>query len=100
MTAHGLPDQSRAARIILKDYVNGRLLYCHLPPEFTTTVPVSEPLVITSLTKNTDIKSKHQPTITQEDEFEYLNRQKDVVAVQSGRYGKRDFTRTKFAYKK
>ncbi len=32
MTAHGSPDESRAARIILKDYVNGKLLYCHPPP--------------------------------------------------------------------
>ncbi|XP_050978063.1 large subunit GTPase 1 homolog [Labeo rohita] len=32
MTAHGQPDQSRSARYILKDYVNGKLLYCHPPP--------------------------------------------------------------------
>lgn len=32
MTANGQPDQSRAARYILKDYVNGRLLYCAAPP--------------------------------------------------------------------
>lgn len=29
---HGQPDESRAARYILKDYVNGKLLYCHPPP--------------------------------------------------------------------
>ncbi|KAK8199630.1 nucleolar GTP-binding protein 2 [Phyllosticta capitalensis] len=28
----GQPDESRAARYILKDYVNGKLLYCHPPP--------------------------------------------------------------------
>ncbi|KAK3378038.1 hypothetical protein B0H63DRAFT_436413 [Podospora didyma] len=28
----GMPDQSRAARYILKDYVKGRLLYCIPPP--------------------------------------------------------------------
>jgi large subunit GTPase 1 len=27
-----MPDTSRAARYILKDYVNARLLYCHPPP--------------------------------------------------------------------
>lgn len=32
MTANGQPDQSRSARYVLKDYVNGRLLYCHAPP--------------------------------------------------------------------
>lgn len=31
---HGNPDESRAARIILKDYVNGKLLYCCPPPCF------------------------------------------------------------------
>uniref|UniRef100_H9H7H8 Large subunit GTPase 1 homolog n=1 Tax=Monodelphis domestica TaxID=13616 RepID=H9H7H8_MONDO len=32
MTAHGQPDQPRAARYILKDYVKGKLLFCHPPP--------------------------------------------------------------------
>ncbi|XP_029284740.1 large subunit GTPase 1 homolog [Cottoperca gobio] len=32
MTAHGQPDQSRSARYILKDFVSGKLLYCHPPP--------------------------------------------------------------------
>ncbi|XP_028650873.1 large subunit GTPase 1 homolog [Erpetoichthys calabaricus] len=32
MTAHGQPDQPRSARYILKDYVNGKLLYCYPPP--------------------------------------------------------------------
>ncbi|KAI1340904.1 P-loop containing nucleoside triphosphate hydrolase protein [Xylariaceae sp. FL0016] len=28
----GQPDESRAARVVLKDYVNGKLLYVHPPP--------------------------------------------------------------------
>ncbi|KAK2716726.1 hypothetical protein QYM36_007016 [Artemia franciscana] len=32
MNARGLPDHPRAARYILKDFVNGKLLYCHAPP--------------------------------------------------------------------
>ncbi|XP_066203267.1 large subunit GTPase 1 homolog isoform X2 [Saccopteryx leptura] len=32
MTAHGQPDQPRSARYILKDYVSGKLRYCHPPP--------------------------------------------------------------------
>ena len=31
MTANGQPDQSRSARYVLKDYVSGKLLYCHAP---------------------------------------------------------------------
>ncbi|NXH97493.1 LSG1 GTPase, partial [Pachycephala philippinensis] len=32
MTSHGQPDQPRSARYVLKDYVGGKLLYCHPPP--------------------------------------------------------------------
>ncbi|KAI9805209.1 MAG: hypothetical protein M1825_001045 [Sarcosagium campestre] len=32
-TGKGQPDESRAARHILKDYINGKLLFCHPPPE-------------------------------------------------------------------
>ncbi|XP_060516627.1 large subunit GTPase 1 homolog [Cylas formicarius] len=32
MTANGQPDNARAARYILKDFLNGKLLYCHAPP--------------------------------------------------------------------
>ncbi|QDS70345.1 hypothetical protein FKW77_008861 [Venturia effusa] len=31
-TGLGQPDESRAARYVLKDYVKGKLLYCHPPP--------------------------------------------------------------------
>ena len=31
-TGQGQPDESRAARYVLKDYVNGKLLFCHPPP--------------------------------------------------------------------
>ncbi len=30
----GAPDESRAARVILKDYVNGKLLHCAPPPSY------------------------------------------------------------------
>ena len=32
MTARGLPDISRAARKVCKDYINGKILYCEHPP--------------------------------------------------------------------
>ena len=34
MTHKGIPDGSRAARLILKDYVSGKLLYCYPPPGY------------------------------------------------------------------
>ncbi|WEW56597.1 hypothetical protein PRK78_002044 [Emydomyces testavorans] len=39
-TGQGQPDESRAARYILKDYVNGKLLYCHPPPPSENTEPI------------------------------------------------------------
>ncbi|KAJ1719948.1 hypothetical protein LPJ53_005365 [Coemansia erecta] len=32
----GNPDEARAARVLLKDYVAGKLLYCHAPPTWPT----------------------------------------------------------------
>lgn len=32
MSDHGTPDQSRSARILLKDYVNGQIIFAHAPP--------------------------------------------------------------------
>lgn len=46
MTAKGNPNYDRSARIILKDYVKGRLLYCHPPPNTT------DPLDFQSLGRN------------------------------------------------
>ena len=31
-SGQGNPDEARSARYILKDYVNGKLLFCHAPP--------------------------------------------------------------------
>jgi large subunit GTPase 1 len=31
-SGQGNPDEARSARYILKDYVNGKLLFCHPPP--------------------------------------------------------------------
>lgn len=51
-TGQGQPDESRAARYILKDYVNGKLLFCHPPPPLipppsqtttSTTTPAIDP---------------------------------------------------------
>lgn len=36
-SGQGNPDEARAARYILKDYVNAKLLYCHPPPGIVDT---------------------------------------------------------------
>lgn len=32
MSDHDKPDQGRSTRVLLKDYVNGRIIFCHAPP--------------------------------------------------------------------
>ena len=34
VTGSGQPDLNKAARLMLKDYNSGKLLYCHLPENF------------------------------------------------------------------
>ena len=34
-SGQGNPDEARAARFILKDYVNAKLLFCHAPPNIS-----------------------------------------------------------------
>lgn len=34
MTGRGLPDEAKAAKLMLKDFVNGKLLYVKLPPNY------------------------------------------------------------------
>jgi len=36
MTRHGIPDQSRAGKFILEDFVSGKILYCQSPPNCST----------------------------------------------------------------
>ncbi|PGG99786.1 hypothetical protein AJ79_08408 [Helicocarpus griseus UAMH5409] len=41
-TGLGQPDESRAARYILKDYVSGKLLFCHPPPTTEAAIEVGK----------------------------------------------------------
>lgn len=34
MTGRGLPDEAKASKIMLKDFVNGKLLFVKLPPSY------------------------------------------------------------------
>ena len=43
----GMPDTSRAARYVLKDYVNARLLYAHPPPGIPSDVYMSSSREVT-----------------------------------------------------
>lgn len=34
-TGNGLPDEAKTAKLVLKDYVNGKLVYCYLRPDYS-----------------------------------------------------------------
>ena len=38
MTPRGIPDHPRSARYVLKDYMDGNLLYSHAPPEIDQSI--------------------------------------------------------------
>lgn len=38
VTGRGLPNEAMAARYVLKDYVGGKLLFCHVRPDFDRSV--------------------------------------------------------------
>lgn len=85
----GNPDESRASRHILKDYVQGKLLYCHPPPTFSES---------SSAFNNNNVENdniKHSPSVTSISLFdkEFFD-QTNVHAVSLGKYAKKGFTRT------
>jgi len=55
MAGHGNPDQARAARYILNDYVDGKLLYCRPPPNCPEEVFQSSSIHHTSDSTSTEI---------------------------------------------
>lgn len=66
----GNPDDARAARILLKDFVNGKMIYCHPPPgtaadEFNQDHYTPMPIVERSL-------NPHAPAV--DDEREQLDK--------------------------
>jgi len=121
MTSSGLPDQSRAARIILTDYVAGKLIYCHPPPgvdaqsfqvkRFRKPIPQNKDSTTettTAATTTTEKTEKKKPTYLanatrsagDEQYYDYLNKQ-DKVTARTSR-GKKEsthaFTRQKQVY--
>eukprot|EP00468_Gymnochlora_sp_CCMP2014_P014053 CAMPEP_0167770806 /NCGR_PEP_ID=MMETSP0110_2-20121227/18141_1 /TAXON_ID=629695 /ORGANISM="Gymnochlora sp., Strain CCMP2014" /LENGTH=715 /DNA_ID=CAMNT_0007660059 /DNA_START=186 /DNA_END=2333 /DNA_ORIENTATION=- len=63
MKDHGRPDTSRSARVILSDYVNGKLLYCHPPPHLPQKHNYVFLLSIQGSTENLDLKLAMNPPL-------------------------------------
>jgi large subunit GTPase 1 len=58
----GNPDTSRASRFILKDYVNGKILYCHPPPDITADEFNKEVRDLERLRAQDKLRTKRAPT--------------------------------------
>lgn len=58
----GNPDESRASRYILKDYVNAKLLYCHPPPGADPDKFNAEARDIVKLALASKLRTKRAPT--------------------------------------
>jgi hypothetical protein len=54
----GVPDYPRASRIVIKDYVSGKLLYCHPPPNVTDKVQFHMETVKTAIANTAKLREK------------------------------------------
>ncbi|KAK2964420.1 putative Large subunit GTPase 1 like protein [Blattamonas nauphoetae] len=63
MTPHGQPDTSRAARVLLKDYVNGKLVFVHPPPQST----VNRYSELTKLPLHEATSLAHNPSVSRDE---------------------------------
>ena len=86
MTTRGTPDESRAARIILKDFVNGKLLYVKPPPDYAGPEfnPICEKYMTRIVTSAAKVK-KTTLTITKENIENTFFKPKEVRMMVNGR---------------
>ena len=83
-TAHGNPDEARAARLVLKDYVGGKLIHCELPPGVRFKPDESEkeiPERPTEEVPSIEEMESHNPTMPQ------VSEQKPIKTVNQKRKG-------------
>jgi len=67
MTPRGLPDISRASRVICKDYINGKIIYCEPPPGADRKLYHSKSKLALALKRIEELRSdpKHSLKITE-----------------------------------
>ena len=86
MTTHGTPDESRAARILLKDYVNGKLLNVKPPPDYEGPEfnPISESYMSRIISSAAKVK-KTTVTIAKEGVEKNFFKPREVKMITNGR---------------
>jgi hypothetical protein len=83
----GRPDEARAARTILKDYVNGKLLYCVPPPGIDGDEFNAEHYVLVDRNRNVlggGIRFVHTSR-TQDVDSEFFKPEPKAVVIQTRR---------------
>ncbi|POM68679.1 Large subunit GTPase 1 [Phytophthora palmivora] len=103
-TGKGGPDTSRAARDILRHYVNGRLLYCHPPPDVSDPTifdihelakaqfpDVGEPIVpeIAEDDDSEEIAPSTAPSVEEDLDFDTTVEDKRVVSKRLKKHGRK-----------
>ncbi|KAL4221729.1 large subunit GTPase 1 [Mactra antiquata] len=100
MTSRGLPDGPRSSRYLLKDYVNGKLLFCHPPPglddvEFNE-FKEREPAMVSISTRKTNTGNQFGENIVAPSKIDsdFFNKKHSTIhtrsaAGQSGQSGTR-----------
>ncbi|OWZ20858.1 Large subunit GTPase 1 [Phytophthora megakarya] len=103
-TGKGGPDTSRAARDILRHYVNGRLLYCHPPPDVSDPTifdihelgkaqfpDVAEPIVPETLEDDVseEAASAADPNVEEDLDFDTTVEDKRAVSKRLKKHGRK-----------
>ena len=113
VTGRGIPDEARAARIVLKDFVSGRLLHCVPPPseslrsrwipwfddEEYRNIGVTPEMEV-ELARDKKRRLQVAKSVDPNREVVELEMQKQVVAHTTGgrRRAQKNFTRVSFPY--
>ncbi|KAI9714839.1 MAG: hypothetical protein M1820_000128 [Bogoriella megaspora] len=81
-TGQGQPDESRAARYVLKDYVKGKLLFCHPPPSDS---PINDNWFNRELYDERHLPQKRRAALAIQEEAESsMLEEKDASLMDSG----------------
>jgi large subunit GTPase 1 len=74
-TASGVPDFQRASRVVIKDYADGKLLYCHAPPpvaegtsEYLDVSGFQRETILTALNNTKKLREKFSPLLEQSEQ--------------------------------
>jgi large subunit GTPase 1 len=69
----GNPDFTQAARLVIKEYAAGKLLYCHPPPNLDSAASFMRETVKTSLANATKLREKIQKQVQKVDDLTASN---------------------------